>query len=387
VLLVTGKGGVGKTTTSAATALELAERGHRVAVTSADPAHSLADSFDVALGPVPVEVAANCVAQQIDARERFEEHWAEIRHWLLDVFDWAGVSSIEAEELAVLPGMDELFALTEIEALCASGEHDVIVVDCGPTAETIRLLSLPDVVGWYMDRLFPASRRLHRVVAPVLSKMSRLPVADDAVFSAGQRLYERLDSVHRLLSDPEITSARLVVNPERMVVAEARRTLTQLSLFGYQVDAVIVNRLLSEEVSDEWFATWRAAHAEHLETIEADFSPLPVLRSHLAASDVVGVAALKAFGAELWKDREPAARLVDHRPIRLHRVDGGYELEVDLPFTVGGDVDLSRSGDELLVTLGAQRRALALPEALRRRQVTDATVVDGSLRIRFLDDG
>lgn len=387
VLLVTGKGGVGKTTTAASTALELASRGHRVVVTSADPAHSLSDSFDLALGPVPVEVAPNCAAQQIDARERFEEHWAEIRHWLLEVFDWAGVDSIEAEELAVLPGLDELFALTEIESLCASGEFDVVVVDCGPTAETIRLLSLPDVIGWYMDRLFPASRRLHRVVAPVLSRVGRLPVADDTVFAAGQRLYDRLESVHGLLSDPAITSARLVVNPERMVVAEARRTFTQLSLFGYQVDAVIVNRLLSDEVSDSWFESWRAAHAEHLETIEADFAPVPVLRSHLAASDVVGVDALTRFGSDLWARQDPAARLIDHRPIRLHRIAEGFELEVDLPFTVRDQVDLSRSGDELLVTLGAHRRALALPEALRRRQVTDATVMDGALRVRFLDVG
>ncbi|MBS1837520.1 MAG: ArsA family ATPase, partial [Actinobacteria bacterium] len=269
VLLVTGKGGVGKTTTAAATALRLAADGRRVVVTSADPAHSLADSFDAALSPIPTEVAPRCRAQQIDARERFEEHWAEIRDWLLRVFDWAGVATVEAEELAVLPGLDELFALTEIESLCAADDVDVVVVDCGPTAETIRLLSLPDVVGWYMDRLFPTSRRLHRVVAPVLSRMARLPMADDAVFAAGQRLYDRLEAAQRILADPEVTSARLVVNPERMVVAEARRTFTQLSLFGYQVDGVIVNRVLPSSVSDPWFDRWRSTHLEHLAAIEA----------------------------------------------------------------------------------------------------------------------
>lgn len=383
VLLVTGKGGVGKTTTAAATALRLADDGHRVAVTSADPAHSLSDSFDVPLGPIPTEVAPGCVAQQLDARARFEEHWSEIRDWLLQVFDWAGVGSVEAEELAVLPGLDELFALTEIESLCASGDHDVVVVDCGPTAETIRLLSLPDVIGWYMDRLFPASRRLHRVVAPVLSRVGRLPMADDAVFAAGQRLYDRLDAVHRILADPAVTSARLVLNPERMVVAEARRTFTQLSLFGYQVDAVVVNRVLPDDVTDPWFDRWRATHAEHLDAVRSDFAPLPVLTSRLASSDVVGLDALRLLGDELWAGFDPASRLVDRRPVHLRRSGDSYELAVDLPFADRSDVEVSRAGDELLITLGAQRRALALPESLRRRDVTGATVADGALRVRF----
>jgi arsenite-transporting ATPase len=304
---------------------------------------------------------------------------------LLQVFDWAGVESVEAEELAVLPGLDELFALTEIESLCASGDHDVVVVDCGPTAETIRLLSLPDVIGWYMDRLFPASRRLHRVVAPVLSRVGRLPMADDAVFAAGQRLYDRLDAVHRILADPEVTSARLVVNPERMVVAEARRTFTQLSLFGYQVDAVIVNRVLPDDVADPWFDRWRATHAEHLDAVRADFAPVPVLQSRLAPTDVVGVEALRCVGEELWTDLDPATRLVDRRPVRLSRLGDDVELTVDLPFAGRSDVEVSRSGDELLITLGAQRRALALPESLRRREVSSATVSDGALRVRFAE--
>lgn len=385
VLLFTGKGGVGKTTSAAATALRLADAGLRVVVTSADAAHSLADSFGTDLGPEPTEVAPGCHAQQLDARERLEESWGELREWLLEVLDWAGVRAIEAEELSVLPGLDELFALTELEALCGSGRWDVVLVDCAPTAETIRLLSLPDVLGWYMDRLFPVSRRMTRVVRPVLSRVTDLPVADDGVFRAGQQLYDRLDAVHRILADPSLTSVRLVVNPERMVLAEARRTYTYLSLFGYQVDAVIVNRLLPGAVQDPWFDRWRATQAEHLATIEDDFSPLPVLRAELAATEVVGPEALRAVAADLWEGTDPAAHLVRRRPMRVDPEGAGFVLTVELPFAERGEVDVARAGDELAVTVGPHRRTLVLPEALRRREVMGAALDEGRLRVRFGD--
>ena len=385
VLLFTGKGGVGKTTTAAATALHLADAGLRVVVTSADPAHSLADSFDIELGAEPVEVAPRCAAQQIDARQRFEESWAEIRDWLLEVFDWAGVEAVEAEELAVLPGLDELFALTELESLCGSGRHDVVVVDCAPTAETIRLLSLPDVLSWYMDKLFPVSRRMNRMVGPVLGRLTNLPVADDSVFTAGHRFYERLDAVHRILADPTVTSARLVVNPERMVVAEARRTYTQLSLFGYQVDAVVVNRVLPDAVEDPWFDTWRSTQVEHLAAIADGFAPLPVFRADLATAEVVGPDALRALAAGLWGGQDPAAHLVQGRPLRVERDGDRFVLTLELPFAERDDLDVARTGDELIITLGPHRRALVLPESLRRRDVVSATLGDGALSVVFAE--
>jgi arsenite-transporting ATPase len=383
VLLFTGKGGVGKTTTAAATALRLAESGLRVAVTSADPAHSLADSFGVELGPRPTQVAPNCWAQEIDSRERLEESWGEIREWLLEVFDWAGVDALEAEELSVVPGLDELFALTELDGLCSSGDYDVVLVDCAPTAETIRLLSLPDVLGWYMEKLFPMSRRVTRMVGPVVSRLTSVPVADEKVFSAGQRLYDRLDSVRRILADPAVTSVRLVVNPERMVLAEARRTYTYLSLFGYHVDAVVVNRVLPDEVSDPWFARWRESQAEHLDSIVDDFAPLPVLRASLAQTEVVGVAALRELADELWDGTDPVERLVVGRPLRIERDGESFTLVVELPFADHDVLDVSRSGDELVVAVGPHRRNLVLPESLRRREVAGASLDDGCLRVRF----
>jgi arsenite/tail-anchored protein-transporting ATPase len=385
VLLFTGKGGVGKTTTAAATALHLAQAGSRVVVTSADPAHSLGDSFGAEPGTDPLEVAPRCFAQQLDARERLEQSWGEIREWMLEVLDWAGVSAIEAEELSVVPGLDELFALTEVESLCASGLYDVVVVDCAPTAETVRLLSLPDILGWYMERLFPASRSLSRVVAPIVTRMTSLPVAGDRVFAAGQRFYDQLDAVRRILSDPTVTSARLVVNPERMVIAEARRTYTYLSLFGYQVDALIVNRVLPDEASGEWLDRWRSAQERHLSSIEEDFAPLPVFRAEHVGAEVVGMEALSEFGAGLWGMTDPMDRLVDARPLRIWREDGRFVLTVELPFTDRSELDLTRNGDELFVAVGPHRRNLLLPDSLRRREIAAASLVDGRLDVVFAE--
>ena len=383
VLLFTGKGGVGKTTTAAATALHLAARGQRVVVTSADPAHSLSDSLGAELGSEPVEVAPGCWAQQLDARERLEANWGEIRSFVLDVFDWAGVEALEAEELSVIPGLDELFALTEVETLCRSGRYDVVVVDCAPTAETIRLLSLPDVLSWYMERLHPASRRLHRVVGPVVSRLTSLPVADDSVFAAGQRFYDELDAVRRILSDPTVTSARLVLTPESMVIAEARRTYTYLSLFGYQVDAVVVNRVLPEQVRDPWFDEWRRTQTEHLATIDAAFGAVPVLRADHAGGEIVGPDALAGFAASLWAEHDPSARLASGLPLRVERDGDQFVLSMDLPFTDAAELDVTRNRDELFVALGPHRRTLVLPDSLRRREICSAALDDGRLRVRF----
>lgn len=383
ILLFTGKGGVGKTTTAAATALACADEGHRTLVLSTDPAHSLADAFGVPLGDRPSPLADRLWGQQLDARARMEESWTEIREWLLAVFAWAGVEGIEAEELAVVPGLDEIFALADLADHAASGEWDVVVVDCAPTAETLRLLSLPDVARWYMDRMFPVGRRLNRVVAPVLGRVTSLPVAGDEVFSATARVYDRLRTVKGLLADPEVASVRLVVNPERMVIAEARRTATYLALFGYGVDAVVANRLLPEAVSDPWFDGWKAAQAEHLATIVEGFAPVPVLTVALAPVEPIGPDALRSFAAELYGDTSAAS--VRHRgeAVRVETVDGTHRLVMSLPFGERDELDLARRDDELLIRLGAHRRAFVLPDSLRGRSVTGARLADGALVVDF----
>ena len=383
ILLFTGKGGVGKTTAAAATALACAERGARTLVVSTDPAHSLGDAYGIDLGDQAGRIEGDLWGQQLDATARMEESWGEIQAWLQEVFAWAGIDAIEAEELAVLPGLDEIFALADIKAHASSGDWDVLVVDCAPTAETIRLLSLPDVLSMYMERLFPLGRRVNKVVSPVLGRLTNLPVVGDEVFGATRRFYDRLDGVKELLTDAEVTSVRLVVNPERMVIAEARRTYTYLSLFGYHVDCVVANRLLPEGITDPWFDRWRALHAEHLATIEEGFAPLPVLRAELAGDELVGLDALRNFAKGLYGDDDPATSRHEGEPLRVTRGKDGPQLVIELPFADRDDLDLGRSGDELLVRVGPYRRAIVLPDSLKRRAVTGATLRRGVLRVSF----
>lgn len=383
VLLFTGKGGVGKTSTAAATALRCAEAGARTIVISTDPAHSLADSFDVAIGSEPTCVSGSLYAQQLDAQERMEQHWGDIQAYLVEVMSWAGAEGIQAEELSVPPGLDELFGLMDIKRFARSGDWDVLVVDCAPTAETIRLLSLPEILSWYMDRFFPMGRRLNRIVGPVLSRVTSMPVAGDDVFGATRRFWEELDGVKEILADPAMTSVRLVMNPERMVIAEARRTYTYLSLFGYRVDAVIVNRVLPEEITDPWFAQWKQQQARHLDTIEEGFSPLPVLKVHLADHELVGLDRLREFASDVYGDEDPVDVLHEGEPMQVFRTEQGYELLQELPFADRDDLELGRRDDELLVRIGPYRRALVLPDSLRRRPVVGASLREGLLRVTF----
>jgi arsenite-transporting ATPase len=383
VLLFTGKGGVGKTTTAAATALTLAERGARVVLTSADPAHSLSDALEVPLGSAPEQVAPGCWAQQLDALERMESSWGEIRSWLVEVMDWAGLSAMEAEELAVLPGFEELVALLEIDRLAGCGRYDVVIVDCAPTAESIRLLSLPDLLGWYMERLFPASRRMTRLVRPVLARMTDLPVASAEVFDAGERFHRQIESVRRLLTDAARTSVRLVLTPERMSVAEARRTHTYLSLFGYHVDAVVVNRVLPAEGRGAFLTAMRAAQRVQLDVLDDAFAPLPVLPAAHAPGEVLGVEAMREHGRRLWALLDPCDDLCPGRGLELEHRDGMAVLSFELPGASAAEVEVGQSDTDLAVAVGPYRRNLALPDSLRRRPVRRARVRDGRLEVIF----
>jgi arsenite/tail-anchored protein-transporting ATPase len=387
ILLFTGKGGVGKTTVAAATALRAARAGHRTLVMSTDPAHSLSDSFDVPLESEPTPLEANLWGQQIDAQARLEEGWREIQEFVLSLLDWGGVDAVAAEELSVIPGLDEIFSLTDVKQAFDSKKYDLLVVDCAPTAETLRLLSLPDAMNWYIERIFPVERRIVKAVRPLLTRVTSMPIADDKIFPAVARLHASLESVHKLLIDKTVSSVRLVVNAERMVIAEARRTYTYLNLFGYQVDAVICNRLIPATVMDPYFAQWKKIQEEHLGTIIDSFDPVPIMKVPLYEQEMVGIEQLDRLGTELYAAKDPMAILHSDDPLQIKKKAGGYTMSLRLPFTGKTDLDLMRKGDDLFVKVGSYKRTLMLPSVLTRLDITNATFEDDRLVITFARAG
>jgi arsenite-transporting ATPase len=383
VLLFTGKGGVGKTTVAAATAVRAARSGLRTLVMSTDPAHSLGDSFEIEIGTQPTPIVPGLWAQQIDAQERLEDNWREIQDYFIQLMNWAGTETIQAEELTVIPGLDEIFALIDVKTHVESGSYDMLVVDCAPTAETLRLLSLPEIMYWYIERIFPVERKVVKAVRPIVSRMTTLPIAGDKVFDAVERLHRNLDDVKTILTDENMSSVRLVVNPEKMVISEARRTYTYLGLFGYRVDAVVVNRIIPEEVNDPYFGKWKDIQAEHLATVHESFEPVPILEARLFDREMVGVPLLIDMGDEVYGGLDATAVLFHDDPIQVRKRGTGYALSMRLPFVSREDMDIHRRGDELFVRVGSYKRNLILPQTLKRMVVREANFLGDRLEIVF----
>jgi arsenite-transporting ATPase len=387
-ILYTGKGGVGKTSVAAATARRCAQAGKRTIVLSTDPAHSLSDALDVGLGPDPTPVGPRLWGQEVQAQEQLERNWSAVQSWLGELLVERGVDRISAEELTVPPGLDELFSLLVLRSHHESGDYEVVVVDCAPTGETLRLLSFPDVARWWLEKVFPQRNQILAAARPFARAVLDVSLPDESVLEDFRRLVSNLIAMHEILRDRRHVTIRLVMNPDRMVIDEARRTFTYLNLYGYLTDAVVVNRVFPEEVG-HYFNTWRERQQEHLRTVESAFAPVPVLMAPYFDSEVVGAEMLDRLGEEVFADRPPHAVLHDRLVHELKVGRGQATLRLELPFATKGDISLKKIGLELVVRVDGHKRTIVLPPALAGYRPGAASFEDGALEVKFepQDDG
>jgi arsenite/tail-anchored protein-transporting ATPase len=381
-ILYTGKGGVGKTSVAAATARLAAAQGVDTVVLSTDPAHSLADCLEVAVGSEPTQVGERLWAQQVAAQDEMERNWAAVQDWLGEMLLERGVDRISAEELTVPPGMDELFSLLQIKRHHEEERFGCVIVDCAPTGETLRLLSFPDVARWWLQKVFPQSSQMLNAARPFARAVLDVTLPGEAVLDDVQRLVRNLIAMNEILRDNERVSVRLVMTPDRMVVDEARRTFTYLNLYGYLTDAVIVNRVFPEEVG-AYFGPWRERQLSALADVEAAFAPVPVLRAPYFGEEVVGGEMLDRLGERVFNGHDPAAVLHDALTQELVVGANAAELRLDLPFADKGDISLKKIGLELVVRVDGHKRTLMLPPALGDYQPTGASFDGAALHVTF----
>jgi arsenite-transporting ATPase len=382
-ILYTGKGGVGKTSVAAATARRAAEAGARTLVISTDPAHSLADALQEGVGGEATKVSKRLWAQQVQAQDELERHWSAVSDWLGGLLMERGVDRIAAEELTVPPGGDELFSLLQIKHAVESGDYEAVIVDCAPTGETLRLLSFPDAARWWLDKVFGREQSMLAAARPLARMFLDVPLPDEKVMAEIQRLIGNLVEMHELLRDSTAVSMRLVMTPDRMVVAEAMRTFTYLNLYGYLTDAVVVNRVFPDELAEGYFGAWHEVQQEQLAMVESGFAPVPVLRAPYYAAEVIGPERLDELGGALFDGRAPTDVFHDRLSQELRVVDGRAELRLDLPFADKGDVKLKKIGLELVVRVDGHKRTIVLPGGMAGYKPTSAKLEAGSLVVGF----
>ncbi len=384
IIVHTGKGGVGKTSISAATALRCAEMGLRTIVISTDTAHSLADSLDVKIGPEPIQIHDNLWAQEVDARYSMEKYWGRFQQYMVSLFTQRGAQDIIAEEVTILPGLEEGAHLLWINKFVEDGQHDVLVVDAAPTAETLRLLSLPDVSRWWFEKILNLARGAGLLLRPLGKLALGADLPDNDAWGQVNSLFKTLDKVRGILADPDMSSLRLVINAEKMVIKETQRTYTYLSLYGYPTDAVICNRIIPDSVTDPYFAAWKDSQAQNLKLITEAFGELPLFKAPLFQHEMGGFDALRTLADALYGDSNPAQLLFRGQ---THSIapDGqsGYYLRVPLPFADKTDMDVFRSADELTLRVGPYRRNIVLPYALHHLEIVDAKFDESMLSIHF----
>ena len=390
LILMTGKGGVGKTSMAAATGLRCAELGYRTLVLSTDPAHSLADSFDTGLSHQPKKVCDNLWGAELDVLEELAYNWGSVKRYITEVLQARGMDGVQAEELAILPGMDEIFGLVRVFRHHKEGQYDVLIIDSAPTGTALRLLSIPEVGGWYMRRLYKPLEKvavyLRPLVEPVFRPLAGFSLPDKAMMDLPYEFYGQIEALGRILTDHTVSSVRLVTNPEKMVIKESLRAQAYLSLYNIAIDMVISNRIIPDEVVDPYFQYWKENQKMYRQEIIDNFRPLPVKEVPLYSREICGMATLEKLKETLYGDEDPSQVYYHRNTYQIIQADDGFRLELYLPGLPDEKIELSKSGDELNIRIGNHRRNMVLPQSLATLRTGGAEKNGDRLVIRFIEE-
>lgn len=386
IIFFAGKGGVGKTSVAAATGIKAAEAGHRTVVMSLDVAHSLSDIFDLNKKSLIdqergslTKIRKNLWIQELDIQEEIEKNWGDIHKYLSTLLNTTGLDEILAEELAILPGMEEVSLLLHINRYVRTKKFEVILLDCAPTGESLRFISIPTTLDWYIKKIFKIERTIARYARPLAKRLYDVPLPGEDYFEAIEFLFERLRGVDEILVDPEITTVRLITNPEKIVLKETQRAFMYFSLYKMSIDAIIMNRVLPDSVSETYFKGWRRSQKDYIKKAENYFSPIPLFPVNLFRGEVLGFDSLKALADQIYGDINPLKRFFEGEPYSFVKENGKYQLRIKLPFIGKGDVDLNKISDELIIRVGSFKRHVMLP-----RQVAASNSVKAKLEGEYL---
>lgn len=386
IILYTGKGGVGKTSIAAATAVKSAKQGMKTLVVSTDPAHSLGDSFDMKLSNEPIEIAKNLWAQEIDSIHEVEEGWGKVQKYITELLSSKAVKDITTQELTVFPGMEDLLSLLRILRYYKEGRFDNIIIDCAPTGETLALLSFPEMLRWWMEKLFPIKKKAIKVVGPVAESLLKVPMPSGQVLDEIDNMYYQLDEMKKIFSDRNTTSIRIVVNPEKMVIKEAQRSFTYLNIYDFNVDAIVVNRVIPESVTDNYFKVWKDIQKKYKEDIIESFAPIPIYYAPLFETEVVGMSMLNRMAEEVFTTEDPIEIKYNGRAQRVDKDGEGYVLVIEMPFMDKKDLNLNQKGDQLIIKAGNIKRNITLPRTLLDFSIKKAKFEEEELKIWFGSD-
>ena len=389
IVLFAGKGGVGKTSIAAASGVACAQKGLKTIIMSLDAAHSLVDSFDLDKTLMdknrgkPIRVAKNLSIQEVDVQEEIKKNWGEVHKYITSLLNISGIDEVLAEELAILPGMEEISSLLYINRYVAQKRFDVILLDCAPTGESIRFISIPTSLEWYMKKLFDVERRIVKVARPITRRLYAVPLPEDEYFATIQRLFDRLEGIDRILSDANVTTVRLITNPEKIILKETQRAYMYFSLYKMCVDAVVINRIIPDAVNDKYFAAWKETQNRYVKKTEQLFAPIPILKVPMLSNQVVGRAELAKLSKEIYGPLSPEQILYTDTPYTFRKVEEDYFLDIKIPFLAKQEVELSKRNEELIVRIGGFKRHVLLPRNIAARNPSGARVERDKIVIKL----